>query len=74
MIRTTPTGHALDTPTWFKSSYSGQTGGNCVEATHVGATHTALRDSKLAASPILVFPAKSTGAFLRTLRGQSTLA
>jgi hypothetical protein len=25
MIRTTPIGHVLDTPTWFMSSYSDQT-------------------------------------------------
>jgi hypothetical protein len=74
MIRTTPTGHALGTPTWFKSSYSGQTGGDCVEAAHVSATHTAMRDSKLTASPILVFPAQSTAEFLRKLRIQSPLA
>jgi len=67
MTRTTPTGHALDTATWFKSSYSGQTGGNCVEAAHVGTTHTAVRDSKLPSSPILVFSARSAATLLQSL-------
>jgi hypothetical protein len=37
---------------WFKSSYSGSEGGDCVEvAAHPAAIH--IRDSKVPASPIL---------------------
>ncbi|MGC4949379.1 DUF397 domain-containing protein [Streptomyces sp. DT224] len=41
-----------DSLAWFKSSYSGAEGGQCVEvATGAGAVH--VRDSKDAAGPVL---------------------
>lgn len=48
---------------WFKSSYSGSEGGNCIEvAAHPGAIH--VRDSKVAAGPILTVSPGTWGEFL----------
>ncbi|MFF2811135.1 DUF397 domain-containing protein [Streptomyces sp. NPDC058000] len=48
---------------WFKSSYSGDEGGNCLE---VSASHTAIhiRDSKNPDGPVLTLPAGAWGAFV----------
>lgn len=44
--------HSSDTLTWFKSSYSGTSGGDCVEVAAVtGAVH--VRDSKEPSGPVL---------------------
>ncbi|MFI9206235.1 DUF397 domain-containing protein [Streptomyces sp. NPDC053048] len=55
---------------WFKSSYSGTEGGNCIEvATGSGTTH--VRDSKLelrGGSPQLAVPARTWGSFIAELR------
>lgn len=49
--------------TWFKSSYSGTSGGDCVEvAATPGAVH--VRDSKDRSGPNLSFPEKQWTAFL----------
>ncbi|MFJ5532523.1 DUF397 domain-containing protein [Streptomyces sp. NPDC093261] len=48
--------HDLPEAGWFKSSYSGNGGGQCVEAQRVGTAHVAVRDSKT----------KGTGAFVFT--------
>ncbi|MFG2415117.1 DUF397 domain-containing protein [Streptomyces goshikiensis] len=54
---------------WFKSSYSGDPNGNCVEAkAHPAAVH--IRDSKRAEEPQYValgFSAKAWAAFTSTL-------
>lgn len=48
---------------WFKSSYSGNEGGNCVEVAAVpGAVH--VRDSKSTAGPSLAFGASAWVAFV----------
>jgi hypothetical protein len=48
---------------WFKSSYSGGSGGDCVEvAACPGTVH--VRDSKDAAGPALTFSADAWSAFL----------
>lgn len=48
---------------WFKSSYSGDEGGNCVEvATHPTAIH--LRDSKTPEGPHLTVAPAAWAAFL----------
>ncbi|MFE2276912.1 DUF397 domain-containing protein [Streptomyces sp. NPDC059454] len=49
---------------WFKSSYSGSDGGNCLEvATHPAAVH--IRDSKTPDAPHLTVTPKAWTAFLR---------
>jgi hypothetical protein len=51
---------------WRKSSFSGGTGGgndNCVEVAFAGSV-AALRDSKIAAGPILVLPTAAWKALL----------
>lgn len=49
---------------WRKSSYSGQGGGQCVEVADTGTGSTAVRDSKNADGPVLLFSAKQWAAFL----------
>jgi hypothetical protein len=47
---------------WFKSSYSGTSGGDCVEvALAPGAVH--VRDSKDQAAAVLAFPREQWAAF-----------
>ncbi|WP_443031622.1 DUF397 domain-containing protein [Streptomyces sp. CBMAI 2042] len=48
---------------WFKSSYSSDQGGNCVEvAAHPSAIHS--RDSKVTDSPVLTVEPTTWSAFL----------
>ncbi|WP_327243259.1 DUF397 domain-containing protein [Streptomyces sp. NBC_01320] len=48
---------------WFKSSYSGAEGGDCVEvANATGAVH--IRDSKLAAGPVLTVSPRAWAGFV----------
>ncbi|HEV7629322.1 MAG TPA: DUF397 domain-containing protein [Streptomyces sp.] len=48
---------------WFKSSYSGSDGGDCVEvAASPGTVH--LRDSKSARGPVLCVPQRQWAAFV----------
>ncbi|MGW0818425.1 DUF397 domain-containing protein [Streptomyces viridiviolaceus] len=54
-------------PEWFKSSYSGSEGGNCVEvALHPTTIH--IRDSKTPATPHLTVTPEAWTAFLRLAR------
>ncbi|WTL02018.1 DUF397 domain-containing protein [Streptomyces niveus] len=47
---------------WFKSSYSGSEGGNCVEvAAHPAAVH--VRDSKVTDGPVLTVTPAAWAAF-----------
>lgn len=55
---------------WVKSSYSGPTGGNCVEVARVGGGLVAVRDSRRTAGPALVFPVREWCAFI----GQASTA
>ena len=55
---------ALATARWVKSSYSGPTGGNCVEVAGLGGGLAAVRDSRRTAGPALVFPAREWRAFI----------
>jgi hypothetical protein len=48
---------------WFKSSYSGTSGGECVEVAKTPTT-THVRDSKTPARPALAVPADAWLAFL----------
>ncbi|MBM7055274.1 DUF397 domain-containing protein [Streptomyces durocortorensis] len=48
---------------WFKSSYSSDQGGNCVEiATHPAAVH--IRDSKVTDGPVLTVEPATWSAFV----------
>jgi hypothetical protein len=49
---------------WVKSSYSGPTGGNCVEAAFLAGGSVALRNSRHPAGPALVFSAQQWDAFV----------
>jgi len=51
---------------WFKSSYSDDEGGNCVEVAFASAIH--VRDSKLPASPELQVAAPAWKAFVSAVR------
>ncbi|CAG7597575.1 DUF397 domain-containing protein [Actinacidiphila bryophytorum] len=56
----------IESPRWFKSTYSDH-GGQCVEvATNLATLHgtVAVRDSKDPIGPELSFPADSFGAFI----------
>jgi len=57
----------LGDASWRKSSYSGPTGGNCVE-TAAAEGGVAVRDSRLGAGPALVFAAGAWDAFLGRCR------
>ncbi|MFC9430687.1 DUF397 domain-containing protein [Streptomyces sp. NPDC056987] len=48
---------------WFKSSYSGTDGGNCVEVALVPTT-VLIRDSKTVPGPILNVPADQWATFI----------
>ncbi|NEC90511.1 DUF397 domain-containing protein [Streptomyces sp. SID12501] len=55
---------------WFKSSYSDETGGTCVEVAHLTPTHTriAVRDSKHPQGPALLLPPEAFVALLDHVR------
>ncbi|WP_435798161.1 DUF397 domain-containing protein [Streptomyces antibioticus] len=53
--------------TWRKSSYSGDTGGECVEVADL-APRTAVRDSKNPHGPALFFPSGAWGDFLESIK------
>jgi hypothetical protein len=54
---------------WFKSSYSGSEGGNCIEvATHPSAIH--IRDSKAPAGGILTVSPSTWTEFLERTLGE----
>ncbi|MFF8861551.1 DUF397 domain-containing protein [Streptomyces sp. NPDC015139] len=61
------TNRHLTGATWRKSSYSGDTGGQCVEVAALPA-HTAVRDSK-APAPTLLFPPTAWSAFVESVKG-----
>ncbi|MGM9379868.1 DUF397 domain-containing protein [Streptomyces antibioticus] len=58
----------LSGTTWRKSSYSGDTGGDCVEVAAATAC-TAVRDSKNPHGPALLFPAEAWEGFLESVKG-----
>ncbi|WP_256925243.1 DUF397 domain-containing protein [Streptomyces sp. Amel2xC10] len=53
--------------TWRKSSYSGDTGGQCVEVADLTPC-TGVRDSKNPHGPALLFPAGAWGDFLESIK------
>jgi hypothetical protein len=50
--------------TWMKSSYSGPTGGNCVEVAFLAAGEVAVRNSRHPDGPALIFTKAEWEAFL----------
>ncbi|MDH6116054.1 DUF397 domain-containing protein [Kitasatospora sp. GAS204B] len=58
------------TLTWFKSSYSGSNGGQCIEASHdlLPTGLVPVRDSKNPDGPALTFPAASFSTFVTALK------
>lgn len=48
---------------WFKSSYSNDSGGNCIEITDL-LNHIGIRDSKDKTGPALVVPAAAWSSFV----------
>ncbi|MBO8194111.1 DUF397 domain-containing protein [Streptomyces oryzae] len=54
---------------WFKSSYSNNQGGNCVEGARLGGGVMAVRDSKQPQGPAFVFGAEAWSAFLASVKG-----
>jgi Domain of unknown function (DUF397) len=53
----------VTTARWVKSSYSGPTGGNCVEVASLTDGNVAVRNSRHPSGPALVFPAPEWDAF-----------
>jgi hypothetical protein len=51
-------------PRWVKSSYSGPTGGNCVEVARLGNQRVAVRDSWIPAGQTLLFTARQWHDFI----------
>lgn len=49
---------------WVKSSYSGPTGGNCVEVAFLEDGQVAVRNSRHPSGPALVFSAPEWDAFM----------
>ncbi|MFE1461352.1 DUF397 domain-containing protein [Streptomyces nigra] len=49
---------------WRRSSYSGESGGNCLEVTDTPHPMTPVRDSKLPTGPALLFSAPAWTAFV----------
>jgi hypothetical protein len=57
-----------DHVTWRKSSYSGSSGGNCVEMARVATSAIAVRDSKDPQGPRLVFTPDDWREFVAGVR------
>ncbi|MGW2274647.1 DUF397 domain-containing protein [Streptomyces yangpuensis] len=57
----------LSTATWHKSSYSGGSGGDCVEVCDAHPGLVPVRDSKLPDGPHLTFRGPAWKAFLTSL-------
>ena len=49
---------------WVRSSYSGPTGGNCVEVAFLAGGQVAVRNSRHQSGPALVFSAGEWDAFI----------
>lgn len=58
----------MTSPTWFKSSYSNNNGGNCLEVAPGFPGVVPVRDSKDPDGPLLVFPSPAWRAFVRAVR------
>ena len=56
--------------TWIRSSYSGPTGGNCVEVAFFAEGEVAMRNSRHPDRPTLVFTKSEREAFLGARDGE----
>jgi hypothetical protein len=56
-------------PEWFKSSYSGSNGGDCVEVAANLPGAVPVRDSKDPEGPALTFTAEGFAAFVAGVKG-----
>ncbi|MGW5335324.1 DUF397 domain-containing protein [Streptomyces bauhiniae] len=54
--------------TWRKSSYSGGSGGNCLEVNDTHPTHIPVRDSKAPLGPTLAFRPEAWSAFVEDFK------
>ncbi|MFJ7946895.1 DUF397 domain-containing protein [Streptomyces sp. NPDC096354] len=69
-MNTAETPGAVQELTWSKSSYSGAEGGQCVEvANATGAVH--IRDSKVAAGPVLTVSPHAWAGFVGLAAGRA---
>ncbi|GGW39873.1 hypothetical protein GCM10010503_15340 [Streptomyces lucensis JCM 4490] len=55
---------------WNKSSYSNESGGNCVEVADNIPGLIPVRDSKLPHGPVLLLPATAWAPFIAALKSQ----
>jgi hypothetical protein len=53
---------------WFKSSYSNDSGGQCLEVAYEASEAVRVRDSKNPEGPTLAFPADAWAAFVAASR------
>ncbi|MEU2298667.1 DUF397 domain-containing protein [Streptomyces antibioticus] len=60
--------HDLSVTTWHKSSYSGGSGGDCLEVGHEPHPFVPVRDSKTPLGPQLLFRAEAWSAFVEGLK------
>ncbi|UIX32804.1 DUF397 domain-containing protein [Streptomyces sp. GQFP] len=54
---------------WFKSSYSSDAGGSCVEIAPLASAHVAVRDSKVPSGPVLMLPLTAFAALTAYMKG-----
>ncbi|MEU3217969.1 DUF397 domain-containing protein [Streptomyces sp. NPDC006971] len=59
---------------WFKSSYSNDQGGNCVEGARLDGARMAVRDSKAQELGVCLFPAAAWHAFVDGIKDGGTVA
>jgi hypothetical protein len=55
---------------WSKSSYSNESGGNCVEVAHNVPGFVPVRDSKAVHGPALLFPGTAWTPFITALKSR----
>ncbi|MFE2017418.1 DUF397 domain-containing protein [Streptomyces sp. NPDC059499] len=67
-MRISSSDYDLSTATWHKSSYSGASGGDCLEVATSHPGIVPVRDSKMADGPALVFRTVAWAAFIEDLR------
>jgi hypothetical protein len=65
---TAPEAPIFPVDAWARSAYCGPNGGNCVEVNRGIAGFAGVRDSKPAASPVLVFGSRTWDDFLTQAR------
>ncbi|MFE3137370.1 DUF397 domain-containing protein [Streptomyces scopuliridis] len=65
----TITAHALTGADWFKSSFSNDHGGACVEGARLAEGAMAVRDSKNPHGPAFVFDGGAWATFVEALNG-----